>query len=108
MRAKKINELNLGFNIGDEVEINNDYVYYNYTPFIKRHRKYAIYWQYKSFIRSTEILTVIGVYKHVQNNSEDKCKYCIVVQDTCKRIYLVGELGVKLLCKSADSSIRAI
>jgi hypothetical protein len=98
MRAKKIEKLNLGFNIGDNVTVNEDHLYYSYTQFVHRYFWFASRYQYKCYINNDGLhLKVIGVYKHVMNEEYDKNKYVVVVQDKFKRIYLVGELGVKKL-----------
>ena len=96
MRKKKIEKLNLGFNIGDTVDVAKDHIYYSYTQFVRRHFKYASRYQYKCWINKEGLpLTVVGVYKHVMKDKYDKNKYVVVVQDKYKRIYLVGELGIK-------------
>jgi len=96
MTKREVKKLNLGFNIGDEVIINQDLIYYSYSQFIKKHPKYAPYWQYKRFVEPTGFpLTIIGVHNHVLDEIYDKNEYCIAVQDKFNRIYLVGGSGVR-------------
>ena len=96
MTNKKIRKLNLGFEIGDTVTVDNKGLYYSYSQFVKRHPKFAPRWQYKCFINEDGMpLRVVGVYKHVMVDPFDSCNYCVVVKDRYGRIYLVGENGVK-------------
>jgi len=94
MRINKINKLNLGFNIGDEVNVNPDHVYISYTQFVNKHKKYAARYQYKQNLDKNSSYKVIDVCKHVINNVYDENKYVVVLIDKFKRIYLSGELGV--------------
>jgi hypothetical protein len=103
MFKSKIAKLNLGFNVGDKVTVDKNQIYYSYSQFIKRHQKYAARWQYKCWVNPEGIpLTVIGVHRHVIKDKYDKNKYCIVVQDKYKRIYLVGETGIYLYDETCD------
>jgi len=96
MRAKKVEKLNLGFKIGDIVTVDNDHIYYSYTQFVHRYFWFASRYQYKCFVNNDGLpLKVVGVYNHVMKDKYDKSKYVVVIQDKYKRIYLVGECGVK-------------
>lgn len=98
MRASKVEKLNLGFKIGDEVTVDNNHIYYSYTQFVHRYFWLASRYQYKCYANNDNSpLKVIGVYKHIMKDKYDKNKYVVVVQDKSKRIYLVGELGVKVI-----------
>ena len=109
MINRKVKRLNLGFEIGDDVSVDEDQLYYCYSQFIKKHKKFADRWQYRRWIDKEHTpLHAVGVYKHVQHDKYDKNKYCVVIEDTSGRIYLVGETGVKKVgaacSKSADNA----
>jgi hypothetical protein len=100
MLKSTIKNLNLGFVIGDEVTVDNEQIYGNYTQFVKLHIKYAPRFQYQTWEldESAKRLKVIGVHRHVKGKTAkyyDNNKYVVVVADARKRIYLVGESGVK-------------
>ena len=100
MRAKKVAKLNLGFLVGDDVVVDEDHIYRSYTQFMYRHFWFASRYQYKCSVNNNGLpLKVVGVYKHVMKDKYDNCKYVVVVRDKYKRIYLVGELGVKKINK---------
>lgn len=109
MLKSTVKKLNIGFEIGDLITVDNNELYGSYTQFVNRHRKYAARFQYKtlSLDNDAKRLTVVGVYKHVFGSAGrdlyDRNKYVVVVQDQYKRIYLVGETGVRRI-KGSESN----
>lgn len=82
---------------GDKVSVNPEECYISYSQFIKWHPQYAIRWAYKVRPKLQETYTVLGTYRHVMRATKtfpDTNKYCVVVQNKIKQIFLVGEQGV--------------
>ena len=90
-----IKDSSLAFERGSLVKCDPDECYISYSQFVKWHPQYAIRWAYKARPSSEDIFTVLGVYNHVRKNRLDENKYCVVVRNKIKQIFLIGENGIK-------------
>ena len=90
-----IKKLDLGFKRGSQVKCDPDECYVSYSQFIKWHPQYAIRWAYKASPNAGDIFTVLGIYNHVRKDKWDTNKYCVVVRNKIKQIFLMGENGIK-------------